>query len=93
VGSYAEGTRNGASPCGAQDMAGNVWEWTASAYADDYSKANIHAVDNSTERRVLRGGSGGADARDARAACRGLDGPDYSDGNYGFRLARAVPSS
>jgi formylglycine-generating enzyme required for sulfatase activity len=39
------------SPFGLRGMAGNVWEWTASGYSDDYSKPRTK------ERRVYRGGS------------------------------------
>ena len=44
----------GAAPCGALDMAGNVWEWTASVWRS-YPKANNVFADE--QRRALRGGS------------------------------------
>ena len=61
----------GASPCGALDMAGNVWEWTA---------AEEGGV------RVLRGGSWG-DIQDlARCSFRLRYVPDLSSYRVGFRL-------
>jgi formylglycine-generating enzyme required for sulfatase activity len=49
---------SGASAEGVQDLAGNVWEWTASGYSESYSNFRTNSA------RVSRGGSwGGATAR------------------------------
>ena len=58
VGSYAAG----ASPFGALDMAGNVWEWVADFYGTDYYKSSPEQnptgpATSSTYLRVIRGGS------------------------------------
>lgn len=58
VGSYAPG----ASPFGALDMAGNVWEWVADLYSVGYySISPEHNPPgpeiNGTNQRVIRGGS------------------------------------
>ena len=58
VGSYAAG----ASPFGALDMAGNVWEWVADLYGTDYYKSSPEHDPTGPERsstnlRVIRGGS------------------------------------
>jgi hypothetical protein len=56
VGSYPEG----ASPYGALDMVGNVWEWVADWYYDNYYSysplINPMGPESGTER-ILRGGS------------------------------------
>jgi formylglycine-generating enzyme required for sulfatase activity len=80
----------GASPYGAQDVAGNVWEWTSSLYKSYAYNQNDGREDrNSTKSRVLRGGSCCVDARHARAAYRGGFRPAVGDGYYGVRLAVA----
>jgi formylglycine-generating enzyme required for sulfatase activity len=89
VGSYP----NGASPYGAQDMAGNVWEWCSSLYrpypfrSDDGREDPRDAMNN----RVLRGGSWADSARLARVTFRLRNQPDTVLAAYGTRLALAGP--
>ena len=91
VGSYSDG----ASPYGAMDMAGNVWEWVADWYdAGYYSEAperNPQGPD-SGEVRVLRGGSWYYYQDLARCASRPRYSPDARGSHVGFRVA-ASPGS
>nr|MBF6591532.1 SUMF1/EgtB/PvdO family nonheme iron enzyme [Ktedonobacterales bacterium] len=94
VGTYAD--RGDASPCGAHDQAGNVWEWTSSlAKPYHYSVSDGRESQNATGNRVLRGGSWYNRARNARAAYRygGLAPVNVIGVVLGFRLVLAAPSS
>lgn len=88
----------GASPCGAQDMSGNVWEWTRSLWGKDvispsyrYSydptdpeRENVEAENDVL--RVVRGGSFSDDAVFLRAALRYRYFPVNRFVNVGFRV-------
>lgn len=74
-----------------QDLAGNVWEWTASEYTENYGGAhlsvlNADASDNSP--RVVRGGSWYSVPLWLRSAARDRYDPRTRHSLLGFRLAR-----
>jgi sulfatase modifying factor 1 len=76
---------SGASWVGAQDMAGNVWEWTLSLYQDYPYRADDGREDISgSGLRVLRGGSWFY-AVDLRVAYRIWVFPSNWDDDFGFR--------
>ncbi len=87
VGSYPAG----ASPYGALDMAGNVWEWIEDWYDENYYKTgptNNPAGPTSGEYRVLRGGSFDNYDGILRSAFRFFFSPTYQGSYVGIRCAR-----
>ena len=86
VGSFPDG----ASPFGALDMAGNVWEWMADWYGTYPGAAatNPRGAETGTAR-VLRGGAwNNDDAGHVRAAYRNRNEASNRNNNVGFRCAR-----
>ena len=93
----------GASPYGALELAGNVWEWTRSLWGKDWrepeykypyrpgdGRENLDAGD--AVWRVLRGGSWLGNLRNARCAYRDWDFPDSFHYTSGFRLVVSLVS-
>jgi formylglycine-generating enzyme required for sulfatase activity len=83
----------GASPCGALDMAGNVWEWCRTAYKDypyDPDDGREELGGGGAVGRVLRGGSWYTDKARARCAFRGGDYPWGGVNDDGFRCCCAT---
>ena len=87
VGSYPEG----ASPYGALDMIGNVWEWVE----DWYSKGYYHEGPSrnprgpgSGKRKIIRGGSWNNRPKYARTLDRARNGPGNRAEYVGFRCAQ-----
>lgn len=89
VGAYPDG----ASPVGAHQLIGDVWEWTATEFTGypgfvafpyrEYSEAFFGG-----EHKVLRGGSFGTDPVAIRGTFRNWDFPSRRQIFTGFRCAR-----
>jgi hypothetical protein len=79
---------NGTSPYGIYDLAGNVWEWTSSLYKTyPYDASDGREDLNSSDSRVLRGGSWNYGDDDVRSALRYGITPSGFGNNIGFRCA------
>jgi formylglycine-generating enzyme required for sulfatase activity len=92
VGSFPAGI----SPYGAQDMAGNVWEWVADWYDPYYY---VHSPEQNPPgplygiKRVIRGGWWFGSQVNLQTWFRGWASPDAASNTYGFRCSISVPSS
>jgi Sulfatase-modifying factor enzyme 1 len=85
----------GATPEGVDDMAGNVWEWTRSAYVPyPYDPADgRETLDEPANKHfTLRGGSWNNHPLGLRASNRSGGAPDIPGRGVGFRLARQLRS-
>lgn len=80
-----------ANEFGLYDMHGNVWEWCADWYSENYysqSPSTDPTGPNTGSSRVLRGGRWYIYARNCRSAYRYGGTPDSRLSNLGFRLVR-----
>ncbi len=89
VGSFPRG----ASPHGAYDMAGNVWEWVADWHDPEYYSESPETDPPGPPRgtyRVLRGGSWSVPADWVRSTIRMRAYPTKSSDQVGFRCVRSM---
>lgn len=87
VGNYPAG----ASPYGALDMAGNVWEWVSDSYDSNYyasSPRKNPSGPSTIITKALRGGSWDISGPDIRVRDRGRGVANLRDESVGFRCAR-----
>jgi formylglycine-generating enzyme required for sulfatase activity len=79
---------------GLYDMHGNVWEWCEDSWHNNYNGAptdGIAWIDNSTEYKLLRGGSWNYFPRRSRSAFRFNSSRDGRYFNVGFRVLCVSP--
>jgi formylglycine-generating enzyme len=77
-----------ANSWGLYDMLGNVREWCADFWVNDYTEnARATAAESAAAHRVIRGGSWQRSARRAKATYRERLGPSYRSIHLGFRCA------
>ena len=94
AGTYRQETTNvGSFPAndfGLYDMHGNVWEWCADHYRENYdgvpTDGSPYLTNNNSASRLLRGGSWNYNPRLCRSANRFGFNPDYRYYDFGFRV-------
>ena len=93
-GSYPEG----AAPCGARQLIGDVWEWTSSDFLpypgfEAWPYREYSEVFFGPEYKVLRGGSFAVSPVACRSTFRNWDYPIRRQVFSGFRTARSATLS
>ncbi|PHR55618.1 MAG: hypothetical protein COA44_10240 [Arcobacter sp.] len=68
---------------GLHDVTGNVWEWCANSYSDNYSLEPEEEL-----LKVIRGGSWFSTPEEITLSHRGANVNDFTSYNIGFRLLR-----
>jgi gamma-glutamyl hercynylcysteine S-oxide synthase len=94
AGSYADG----AAPCGARQLIGDVWEWTSSDFLPypgfaAWPYKEYSEVFFGPEYKVLRGGAFGVSPVACRGTFRNWDYPIRRQIFAGFRTARSAPEA
>lgn len=91
------GSFGAANPFGLYDMHGNVWEWCADVWHDNYQDAPLDGSawgsEETNVRRVMRGGSWYAQSNLCRSAARAATWSNSCNGFLGFRVVMAIASS
>jgi formylglycine-generating enzyme required for sulfatase activity len=82
-----------ANAFGLYDMSGNVWEWVADSYHENYlgAPSDGSAWQKDGKLRLLRGGSWFNDPSSVRAARRFREVPTFRSKFDGFRVVRVLP--
>jgi formylglycine-generating enzyme required for sulfatase activity len=82
-----------ANAFGLHDLIGNVWEWTADCFADDYTSATSDSAARllaNCQARTVRGGDWFSTASSLRPAVRAKASPDAHHDDIGFRVVRTL---
>ena len=84
-----------ANTFGLHDMHGNIWEWCADYYHNNYQEApsdcSVWLINGNEESRILRGGSWNSPPNICRSAFRFLGNPSSGNKNIGFRVVCSFP--
>jgi len=90
----ANGDKLESNAFGLHHTVGNVWEWVADCYDDDFEQTPVDGAAMARghcDLRVIRGGAYISDVRDVRSASRFFAETGKRSKRIGFRVARDLP--